>query len=58
MNPTVALMLSKTIEDDRRRELARRKHRFVEPETPSRHPSDRRAWSLPFPRFGESGSKA
>ena len=58
MNPTVALMLSKTIEDDRRRELTRRKHRFVEPEAPSHRPIERRAWSLPFPRFGESGSKA
>ena len=58
MNPTVALMLSKTIEDDRRRQLARRKHRFLEPERTSRRSGERRPWSLPFPRFGTAGTKA
>lgn len=58
MNPTVALMMSKTIEDDRRRELARRPQRFVEPESPTRRPGERRTWSLPFPRFGAANSKA
>ncbi len=32
MNPTVALMLSQAIEEDRRRALAERRRTFLEPE--------------------------
>jgi hypothetical protein len=41
MNPTAALMLSRELEQDRRRALEARRHRLIEPETvdrPARQP--------------------
>lgn len=56
MNPTTALMLSRAIEQDRRRAVAERRNRFLEPEIVARPPAKRERthlWALllHFPRF-------
>ena len=57
MNPITALMLSHAIEDDRRREMARRPHRFVEPESTHRTDEHRRRWLLRIPLLRLAASK-
>ncbi|MEP7081456.1 MAG: hypothetical protein ABI841_00620 [Chloroflexota bacterium] len=56
MNPTMALMLSRAIEEDHRRAAAQRRHRFVEPEIVKRPVAKRERpniWTLllHLPRF-------
>lgn len=57
MNPITALMLTRAIEDDRRREIARRPHRLIEAEPMRDEPRGPRSWSLRLPRLGFAGSK-
>ncbi|MGZ8475272.1 MAG: hypothetical protein ACXWWQ_03475 [Candidatus Limnocylindria bacterium] len=60
MNPTMALMLSREFEEDRRRALAERRRTFLEPETVDRPARGERPsiWALllhmplHLPRFG------
>ena len=58
MHPVAALMLSQAIEAERRREIARRPHRFLEPSPAAERAGGRRRWSIPFPKLDLSGSKA
>jgi hypothetical protein len=58
MNPTTALMLSRTIENDRRRELERRRWQFLRAEPMKGGRRGPRSWSLRLPRFRMSASKA
>jgi len=58
MNPTTALMLSRTIEDDRRRELERRHWQLLRAEPMDGEARGRRSWSLRLPRFRMSASRA
>jgi hypothetical protein len=58
MNPTTALMLSRTIEDDRRRELERRHWQLLRPEPMDDGTRGPRSWSLRLPRFRMSASRA
>ena len=58
MNPVTALMLSRAIEQDRRREIERRPHRLLTAEPMDRPSTARRGWTFRLPRFGLSGSKA
>ena len=56
MNPTAALMLSRELEQDRRRASEARRHRPTEPEKVDRRARHRRTsvWTmlLHMPRFG------
>ena len=59
MNSITALMLSRAIDQDRRREVERRSpHRPMTAERMGRPPTGRRSWILRLPRFGLAGSKA
>lgn len=58
MNPVTALMLSRAIEQDRRREIESRRHRLLTPEPMGRPSTGRRGWAVRLPRFGFAGSKA
>ena len=59
VNSVTALMLSRAIEQDRRREIERRRpHRPMTAERVARPSTGRRSWSLRLPRFGLAGSKA
>jgi hypothetical protein len=51
VNPTTALMLSRTIENDRRRELERRHWRFLRAERMDTETRGPRSWSLRLPRL-------
>ena len=53
-----ALMLSRAIEQDRRRGVERRPHRMVQADPMKRPEQGRRRWSLRLPRLGLTGSKA
>jgi hypothetical protein len=57
MNPITVLMLSETVEAERRREIERRRHRFVEPEPIGDEPRGR-SWRLHLPRLNPVNSKA
>jgi hypothetical protein len=56
MHPIAALMLSQAMEEERRRVIARRPHRFLEPFTEER--TDSRRWLIHFAKLNLSGSKA
>jgi len=58
MNPVTALMLSRAIEQDRRREIEARPHRLLAAEPMGRPLAGRRRWILRLPRLGFAGSKA
>ena len=58
MNSITALMLSRAIEQDRRREIERRPHRLITAESKGRPTQGRRSWTFRLPRFGLAGSKA
>lgn len=58
MNSITALMLSRAIEQDRRREIERRPHRLMQAESKDRRSPGRRSWTFRLPRFGLAGSKA
>jgi hypothetical protein len=58
MNPTTALMLSRAIEDDRRRELERRHWQLLRTEPMAGEARRPRSWSLRLPRFPMSASRA
>ena len=57
MKPITALMLSHAIEDDRRREMERRSHRFVQPKPMNRRGEPRRSWMLRIPILRLAASK-
>lgn len=57
MNPITVLMLSEGIEDDRRREIERRRHRLIRPE-PVDGEGKARQWRLRLPRFSLMNSRA
>jgi len=56
MHPIAALMLSQAMEEERRRVIARRPNRFLEPFTEER--TDSRRWLIHFSKLNLSGSKA
>lgn len=56
MHPITALMLSRSIEDDRRRELERRPNRLLKAE-PMRSPRGPRTWSMRILRLATGGSR-
>ena len=56
MHPITALMLSRTVEDDRRRELERRPDRLLKAE-PMRPPRGPRTWSMRILRLATGGSR-
>ena len=58
MNSVTALMLSRAIEQERRREIERRPHRLMTAEPMSRPLAGRRSWTFRLPRLGLAGSKA
>lgn len=58
MNSITALMLSRAIEQDRRREIERRPNRLMTAEPMGRPSAGRRGWTFRLPRLGLSGSKA
>jgi hypothetical protein len=59
VNSVTALMLSRAIEQDRRREIERRRpHRLTTAEPQGRPAQGRRSWTFRIPRFGVAGSKA
>lgn len=58
MNSITALMLSRAIEQDRRREIERRPHRLMTAEPMGRPSTARRGFTFRLPRFGLSASKA
>jgi hypothetical protein len=58
MHPITALMLSRVIEDDRRRDLARRSHRRPEQEPIRPEPAEYTGWSLRHRRLDPAVSKA
>lgn len=58
MHPITALMLSRTIEADRRRETERRRHRPARTEPVETGSGDRRRWTIRIPRLGLAASKA
>ena len=58
MNPITALMLSQATEQDRRREIERRRHRFVEPEPLGRNDEDQESWLLRIPLVRLAASRA
>ena len=59
MNSITALMLSRAIEQDRRREIERRPRRLMKAEPMGQtSKGQRRSWTFRLPRFGLSGSKA
>lgn len=57
MHPITVLMLSRTIEDDRRREIERRRHWLIRPE-PIDGERNRRRWRLRLPRFSLTITRA
>jgi hypothetical protein len=58
MHPITALMLSRAIEADRRRELERRRHRPARTEPIETGRGERRRWTIRIPRPGLAASKA
>ena len=58
MNSVTALMLSRAIEQERRREIERRPHRLMTAEPVGRPSTGRPSWSFRLPRLGISGSEA
>ena len=56
MDPITALMLSRSIEDDRRRELGRRAGRLMTAE-PMQSPRQPRTWSMRILRLATGGSR-
>lgn len=58
MNSITALMLSRAIEQDRRREIERRPHRLITAEPMGRPVKERRSWTFRLPRLDLTGSKA
>jgi hypothetical protein len=58
MNSVTALMLSRAIEENRRREIERRPHRLMTAEPMARPSTGRRSWAFRLPRLGFAGSKA
>lgn len=56
MHSITALMLSRSIEDDRRRELDRRPGRLLKAE-PMRPPREPRAWSMRILRLAIGASR-
>ena len=56
MHPITALMLSRSIEDDRRRELARRPSRLLTAE-PMRSPRGAQTWSMRILRLATGASR-
>jgi hypothetical protein len=58
MNSVTALMLSRAIEQDRRREIERRPHRLMTAEPMGRSSAGRRSWTFRLPRPGLAGSRA
>ncbi len=56
MHPITALMISRTIEDDRRRELEHRPSRLLTAE-PTRKPRAPRIWSMRILRLTTGGSR-
>jgi len=58
MNSVTALMLSRAIEEDRRREIERRPHRLLTAEPMGRPSAGRRSWTFRLPRPGLAGSRA
>jgi len=51
-------MLSRAIEEDRRREIERRPHRLLTAEPMGRPSAGRRSWTFRLPRPGLAGSRA
>lgn len=58
MNPTTALMLTRTIENDRRRDLERRQRQLLRAEPMDGGTHGPRSWSLRLPRIRLSPTKA
>jgi hypothetical protein len=58
MHPITALMLSRVIEDDHRRDLERRSPRRTESEPIRPERAEFTGWSLRHRRFDPAGSKA
>ena len=58
MNSVTALMLSRAIEQDRRREIERRPHHLMTAEPVRRPSTGRRSWTFRLPRPGFAGSRA
>jgi len=58
MNSVTALMLSRAIQQDRRRLTEPRPRRMMTAEPMGRPSTGRRSWSIRLPRLGFAGSKA
>jgi hypothetical protein len=58
VNSVTALMVSRAIEQDRRRGIERRPQRLMKAEPKGRPAPGRRSWTFRLPRLGLAGSKA